>query len=360
MAKPDTDDGWLRYAHELDAALAVADFTKGERIVLREVFSQTFGPAKRQWVELSPTNIATRLGCDKGYIGKAIASLASAGVLERSAKAHRFVKNYETWTRGDALMLRPSEVVYCRNAVRQAMAFKDSPTASIDPISVVQPDNGVVQRDNDVVQRDNDVVQPDNASVVQPDNVLLFNETTASPRAIEDRVRNSRPQEELASRQDSVATESKTPEADSIPKRIAAFIGQKTSDDDESNLEYFEAEIGRWVAAGHNEPTIRAALLKAFEVVSSGHAAIGWATKRLNDPKNAVVKAEPPKIHQPKPEPVKTPEEIAENIRWMQRWYDNQLRLTRANEDRLGLPRGTYSDHVQKPSILRSLESAAS
>src|SRR5687768_6053984 len=54
MAKPDLDEGYLRYAHTLDAALAYADFGKAERVVLRHVFAQVFGPAERRWARLRP------------------------------------------------------------------------------------------------------------------------------------------------------------------------------------------------------------------------------------------------------------------------------------------------------------------
>ena len=78
MAKPDLDDGWLKYAHELDAALAVADFTKGARIVLREVFSQVFGPAKSKTARLSPSEIGRRVGMARQNVMRGIDELLNA------------------------------------------------------------------------------------------------------------------------------------------------------------------------------------------------------------------------------------------------------------------------------------------
>src|SRR5438309_51367 len=108
VAKPDCDDGWLRYAHELDAALAVADFTKGARIVLHEALEQFFGPPKLKSATLSPTEIGDLVGIAKQNIARAIRELMESNVLPRNPDGtYMFNKNYETWTRSGAPRLSP-------------------------------------------------------------------------------------------------------------------------------------------------------------------------------------------------------------------------------------------------------------
>ncbi len=131
MAKPDCDDGWLKYAHELDAALAVADFSKGARIVLREVFAQIFGPAKAPTARLSPAEIAGRSGHIREHISRAIKELVGSGTLSCEADgSYRFTKDYESWTgytRSGSTgtpRLTAAEVVYCKNAAAVALAYK--------------------------------------------------------------------------------------------------------------------------------------------------------------------------------------------------------------------------------------------
>src|SRR5215207_9785089 len=124
MAKPDLDDGWLPYAHELDAALAVADFGKGARIVLREVFSQCFGLAKGRTATLSPAEIGARVGLLKEHVVRAIGSLVSSRVLVRVARGeYRFVKDYEGWIFPDgSARLSKTEIAWCRSAPYVALA----------------------------------------------------------------------------------------------------------------------------------------------------------------------------------------------------------------------------------------------
>lgn len=124
-AKPDLDDGWLKYAHELDTALAAADLTKGARIVLREVFAQVFGPAKRIAATLSPSAIAGDYGVCRQYVSRAIKELVDSNILARSQDgAFRFVKDYESWLRNGTPRLTVREIESCRKAPSRAMAWK--------------------------------------------------------------------------------------------------------------------------------------------------------------------------------------------------------------------------------------------
>lgn len=131
MAKPDLDDGYLRYAHELDAALACADFTKGARIVLRVVFSQLFGPARAETAKVFPSELARASGFDKAHLCRAVRELTESGVLERVADCeYRFVKDYERWTKKGAPRLTRDEVAFARSAPAAAMSYKRTPGAN--------------------------------------------------------------------------------------------------------------------------------------------------------------------------------------------------------------------------------------
>lgn len=126
-AKPDLTDGWLPYAHELDAALAVADFTKGARLVLREVFAQIFGMAKLKSATLSPSGIASVAGMMREHVSRAIKELVDSGVLVRLGDGtYRFIKDYESWTRKGEPRLTQTELGYCRSARDSALAYVGS------------------------------------------------------------------------------------------------------------------------------------------------------------------------------------------------------------------------------------------
>jgi hypothetical protein len=158
MAKPDCDDGWLKYAHELDAALAVADFTKGARIVLREIFAQLFGPAKLRTARVSPTELARCTGQVKTGLVRAVRELVESDVLrKRPDGSYVFNKDYESWViqggRGHSSgspRLSRDEVIYCRNAPVRAMAYKAGYNGQI------QSENG-----NQTVTDGNQIVTPE-------------------------------------------------------------------------------------------------------------------------------------------------------------------------------------------------------
>jgi hypothetical protein len=177
-AKPDCDDGWLKYAHELDAALAVADFTKGARIVLREVFSQIFGPAKLRHARLSPAEIGGRVGMARPHVMRGITELVDSGVLARSADgAYKFIKDYESWTYKGARRLSEAEVVYCHSAPRIALSYMHTPTQNALPNEVTHQQPPVTNLGNaNVEMLPNEVMD-----VTQRGNGLLPNEVTDFP-----------------------------------------------------------------------------------------------------------------------------------------------------------------------------------
>jgi hypothetical protein len=122
---PQLEDGYIRYAHELDAALAYADFTKGARIVLREVFAQMFGPADRRTVKLSPTELGKLFEVNKGFFGRAIRELTDSNVLEKLGECeYRFVKDYGRWTKNGHRRLSETEMKLAARGTKMAMRYK--------------------------------------------------------------------------------------------------------------------------------------------------------------------------------------------------------------------------------------------
>jgi hypothetical protein len=125
MAKPDCDDGWFKLSHELDAALAVADFTKGARIVLREVFSQIYGPAKRTIAVISAADLGRRYGRPRQYFSRALEELDASGSIRRlDPNRVRFAKDYSGWTFTDGSpRLTTAEISACSVAPQVSLAY---------------------------------------------------------------------------------------------------------------------------------------------------------------------------------------------------------------------------------------------
>jgi DNA-binding MarR family transcriptional regulator len=187
VARPDTDDGWIKVAHELDAALAFADFTKAQRVILHFIFAQAFqtDATNRRVFDLSPSDLAKRFGLDKGTIGHALADFVSNGVLVRKAPGrYAFVKDYERWQRAGQRRFKPADLARIKAAPSRAAEFRKelAPQADATTPLVNQPTmlNNVGQRANNVGQPANAVGQPANAAVGQPANDSLVNQPTKS------------------------------------------------------------------------------------------------------------------------------------------------------------------------------------
>lgn len=125
MAKPDLDDGYLKMAHELLAAVMVAHTSQVARVVLFEVFSQIYGPAKRPTATLRPVEIARRTGLQASNISAAITSLLDRGMLLREGlSAYRFVKDYDSWEHAGEPVLGPKMASYAAHAPVLAMSHR--------------------------------------------------------------------------------------------------------------------------------------------------------------------------------------------------------------------------------------------
>lgn len=128
MAKPDTDDGWKRFAHELFSALCFAGFTGREWVVLHEVFEQIYGPALLRVFTLSPAEIAASAGADRHNISLAIQSLVDDKVLlcvskRPKSRTYRFNKDYETWRKGKARRFTEGCLCVIRDAPKRAKIY---------------------------------------------------------------------------------------------------------------------------------------------------------------------------------------------------------------------------------------------
>ena len=101
MAQPDFEDRYSRFSFELDASMAFADFSRSQKVVLRDVFAQRSGPARVTTAMPSPARIAEEVGPGKQFIARAIRKLRSSRVLIGTGVPGecRFNEDHEEWTR---------------------------------------------------------------------------------------------------------------------------------------------------------------------------------------------------------------------------------------------------------------------
>ena len=111
MARPDCDDGWIKLANELGAALASADLTVGERVALWFALECLYGPGKPRSVPMPIKTIARASGAWPNTVRRSIRSLVALGILEPTPEdpsLYRFVKDYERWRDRPSRPLFPS------------------------------------------------------------------------------------------------------------------------------------------------------------------------------------------------------------------------------------------------------------
>ena len=150
MAKPDCDDGWMKLARELFAALWLAPWTDGEKIVLLEVFEQIYGPAKPRRARFSVSALARAVGATRSHVSDALSSLLKRGVLSGNAHSgYAFVKDYERWRRGGEGALSAVRMAHAKHAPARAKKRRaDDPkqAAQSDTIGChpLTPDSGAL------------------------------------------------------------------------------------------------------------------------------------------------------------------------------------------------------------------------
>lgn len=168
MAKPDLSNGFLQLAHELFAAVMVAHLPKEARIVLCEVFSQVYGPAKAKACRLSPTEIAVRTGLAKPNVARGIACLLKNGVLRRDgADAYRFVKDYDSWGSDGTPLMPPILRAYAAFAPRLAQS-------NMAPNLVIETDNASTEVIGQETPAVVDGLSKNGCFVIETDNALPY------------------------------------------------------------------------------------------------------------------------------------------------------------------------------------------
>jgi hypothetical protein len=124
LARPDCDDGWIKLAHELHAAITASGLNHAARVVLCEALEQVYGPAKRRHAVLSPSDIGRRFGGrPKQWADRGISECEDGGMLDRQPGGkYRFVKDYESWRspQGGALF-SAGELEWIREAPARAL-----------------------------------------------------------------------------------------------------------------------------------------------------------------------------------------------------------------------------------------------
>jgi hypothetical protein len=268
VAKPDIDDGWLKYAHELDAALAVADFTKGARIVLREVFSQIYGPAKKRTAKVSPSAIGAACGMDRHNISRGLKELVDGNVLRKQDDGvYTFNKDYETWlesgrgARPNHPRFTPEEMAWCRNAPALAMSYKHQKGIPMDTRDGIPMDtrDGIPMDTTEPV----DGIQIDTAGYPNGyQKVSIGIPENASPRTpIEERTRDLR-----------LETIETTPTAGEGVSEIEAFaraaLGTERYDG-----EFFGQSLAGWLRMGYRPDWVRDAVQLATVNARAGKTA---------------------------------------------------------------------------------------
>lgn len=101
MACPNTEDGFVMIAVELGAALAMADLSRAEQVIVWEVIAQTYGPTKAANATVSASDLQKRTGMDRSYLAKSLKQLVESHVLSegRAKGTYKLQKNYDRWDR---------------------------------------------------------------------------------------------------------------------------------------------------------------------------------------------------------------------------------------------------------------------
>lgn len=158
MAKPDLEDGYLKIAYELFAALVGSPAVVGLRgTILWEVFCQTYGWAKRPHAELCPTEIARRRGVKRQNVSRALAELVEMKVLShKGGDAYGFNKDHESYEFGESPEQRQARVSYAIHAPQLAKSHKHE----IDAKEARKTESKVIHgaQDDNVDRINNDAV----------------------------------------------------------------------------------------------------------------------------------------------------------------------------------------------------------
>jgi hypothetical protein len=132
--KPDTSDGWYKLAHEMGAALDLANFTKSEMLVLSITKAQWFGAGMRL-VLIKPSEISDKIGCKRQFVQKGLDGLVKARVLiHKEGDFYEFNKGYNSgptsWIHNDGTAFpngtrfTQGEIAFIEGAVDRAVTYR--------------------------------------------------------------------------------------------------------------------------------------------------------------------------------------------------------------------------------------------
>ncbi len=140
MAAPDTDDGWFRFALELDSAIGFARLGEAAGVLLRYGLHQVYGAGERPKVMvLRQTELAERTGQDRNWAFKGIGELLRKRILVEATGRHeyRLQKDYERWVgKGGKPLLSRAQVRDCQAAPGYARQFNLGPRQGAGPAVV--------------------------------------------------------------------------------------------------------------------------------------------------------------------------------------------------------------------------------
>lgn len=282
VAKPDTDDGYLKLAHELHAAISAAGFNRGESIVLREVFDQIYGSAKRRIATLSPSDLAARIGGRRQHVSRDISNLADSGILARvdgPKGRYRFIKDYETWTENGEPRFTPELLEWIRSHNPKHKSKKEA--------SVTKSGYDVLP---ELVTSEPNLVTSTNLSVTKSGDNLLPNmvtNVTNSGYMPASRLIGTRgnKKQELQEVDVVVGRAHETPKSQSIVDQVHAMILAKSTDPEhmprgnEQLAEDIAMKASGWVRDGLSPSAILEAYRLACEAVENPWKVQPYAAK---------------------------------------------------------------------------------
>jgi phage replication O-like protein O len=96
MAKPQTEEGFVMIALDLFVAIMTCDLPNREAIILAEILTQSYGPAKRRNVVIDPATIEDITGLHRNNVRRALVGLVEANIIARNEDGGEVRTHQET------------------------------------------------------------------------------------------------------------------------------------------------------------------------------------------------------------------------------------------------------------------------
>lgn len=256
MASPQLEQGFIRLAHELDAALSAAGFGREENLILREVRAQCYGRNNRDVAVFNLSELERETGIPRQCFTRALRRLIECGVLVKTDAGHRFIKDYESWTRGGQPLFTSKLVAYCQSATRRSCTTTKGKRGSA---SASPPEAPALQSDN---KGEAPALQVSEAPALHE---LKRQRFTPDPSAH----RNARAELETFETREEIHTNAGTGTHDSsypiaFFRKIEAWVIEHYGTGEELNAEHIAKFAVDQLRAGHPDYSIEAALVKAW------------------------------------------------------------------------------------------------